>query len=174
MSGAVSGGGGGAAALARRLRRVAAVVGGRDHRDPSLFVLAFALWMLFSAATLLAPGDALEASPVYAIALEIGLREVPVGLGMLLDGLLLLWVLGQARPRVPAWLALASGGLWCFWSLLMLFSALRVGLFSTSAAWMLAASLLLLQASVSAPAAAAPDGREPAVGWGEAGHGRQP
>lgn len=132
---------------AHRLARLWLAAGAFGRRDPTLFIAIFALWMLLSGLSLLAPGSAYDATPVYSLAREYGLAENVVGASMVCDAAVLAWCLGDRPPGVRAWIACMSGALWVFWSVLMFFSALRAGFMSAGAVWTVIASVCLIRSA---------------------------
>ena len=141
-----------------RFTAAAHAAGAFSRRDPTLFLAVFAAWMLLNAVSLLLPGQAFAASPLYALARDLGLPETLTGLLMLLNAMALLWCLGEPRPRVQAWVGLVTGGLWCFWALLMFLSGLRVHLFSATASWNVVAAFCLMQTTRHPVASPQPSG----------------
>ena len=128
-----------------RLGRIWRTAGAFDRRDPTLFIVMLALWMALSGISLLGPGSIFTLLPGYRMAREMGLEENFVGVTMLANAATLLWGLGERPPGVQAWLALVSGALWVFWSLLMVFSGLQAGVWSATALWTLVASFALMR-----------------------------
>lgn len=144
-----------------RLHRLWLAAGAFGRRDPTLFVAVFALWMLLSGVSLLLPGDAYDASPVFSLAKEMNLREPLVGAAMVANAVMLAYCLGDRPPGVRAWVAYMSGALWVFWALLMFFSGLRANYVSGGAIWTIAASVGLIRCAWPLEGSPHPVEREP-------------
>jgi hypothetical protein len=118
-----------------------------DH-DPTTLVFAFAIYALLYGTALIMPGDSFEVSPVYSLARELGVPEVPTGLGMLANGVALLVCLGwRLTATVRSLIAVGTGMGWLFWGGLLVGGGWRVGYFSPGGAWLMLASLIVMQAT---------------------------
>ena len=116
-----------------------------DRHDPSLFIAGFALWVGLFGVSVLLPGDAFSVVPLYRIARELGLSEIVVGGTMVANSVVLAWGLLRPPSGLQSGLALLTGALWMFWSLLMLLSGLRLGFFSATATWTFIAAAIVMR-----------------------------
>lgn len=130
-----------------RLRRAWHACGAWGRRDPTLFIASFAASAILNGLSLLATNDTFSRSPVYSVAREIGVPENFTGSIMVLNGLGLLWGLGDRPPRVQSALALLTGILWCFWAFMLGAGGWRYGFYSSSAGWNFLMSLALMRVS---------------------------
>lgn len=117
------------------------------RRDPTLFLAIFAAWALLNGLSLIVSENAFARTPLYAVALDLGLSDNLVGGGMVIDGVLLIWGLGDRPPRISAVIAMTTGLLWAFWSVLLFLGGMRAGLYSSSAAWTLLAACGVMRTS---------------------------
>ena len=130
--------------------------------DPTTFLVGVAAWAILTAISLLLPGSAFDASPVYAVARSWWVSEDQWGVILLIDGLALLasiatgsFVVTPASRRalVPwrAGTAILSGFVFFTWGGLLLAGAAGLangwnaifshGFFSAAGAWTLFAGV---------------------------------
>lgn len=118
-----------------------------SHRDPTALVFAFAVYALLYGTSLLLPGETFDISPVYGVVREL-VPEDAAGVGMLLDGVLLLACLGWTfSPPVRSLVAILTGAGWCFWGGLLLLGGMRVHYFSPGGAWVFVCALIVMQST---------------------------
>ena len=143
----------------RTIRRVAACATGYD---PTTFLVGVAAWGVFTGISLLLPGAAFDASPVYGVVRGWWLSEDQWGEILLLDAAALLGSIaaGARMPTVERRRALApvrgavailSGLLWALWGGLLLAGAAGLangwggiaahGFFSAAGAWTVFAAI---------------------------------
>ena len=130
--------------------------------DPTTFLVGVAAWGILTAISLLLPGSAFDASPVYSVARSWWVTEDQWGVILLIDGIALLASIASGsvvvtpagrRALVPwrAGTAILSGLLYFMWGGLLLAGAaglargwggiLSHGFFSAGGAWTLFAGV---------------------------------
>lgn len=111
-------------------------------------VLAFAVWSLLSAASLLLPGDAFSIAPSYRSLVRLGVPEEVWGGLMLCDALVLVWITVFDRIVFQAAATAVSGGFWLYFGAHVLVGGMEVGILSVIGCWEVVAGLGLLAATV--------------------------
>lgn len=142
-----------------RLRHLQRTVGALGRRDPTLYLLLFAAYTLVNGMSLILTERSFDKVPQFAVAREWGLNDNWVGSAMVLNGVMLLWSLGDRRSaHIRALVALVTGALWLAWSSIVMAGGFRIGLAATSASnWVVIAAIGLLRiASTPYPDAVKP------------------
>lgn len=88
--------------------------------------------------------NAFSRTPVYSVAKDLPLSDNSVGMGMLINGLLLTYILGARSYITRATILWGTGLLWMFWSVIMFWGGARFGLYSSAAVWTLICGVILL------------------------------
>ena len=118
------------------------------QRDPTLVVLAFALWSLFSGASLLGPGEIFLVNPPYRPLARLGWPEEVWGVTMLADAALLGWTTLWTGLLARSAAAALSGGFWLYFGAHVLAGGFEAGFISVIGCWEVCAGLGLLAATV--------------------------
>ena len=130
------------------------------RRDPSLFLVAFAMWSLISGVSFLLTADTFLRAPQYSVAAELSLNDNIIGAGMVLDGLVMLWCVGSRPPLLQTTIALMSSALWVFWSMIVIAGSYRRGVAAPGSLWSMLAAVTLMIVSTKAWSEPAPIPRE--------------
>ena len=129
------------------------MVGGRDgthlmRRDPTLVVLAFAVWSGLSGVSLLWPGEMFTAGVSYRGLTKLGVPEEVWGSAMVCDAVVLVWTTLRMSLAVRAAAAVLSGAFWVYFGIYVVIGGLDGGVFSAVGCWEVTAGLGLLAAAV--------------------------
>ena len=117
-------------------------------RDPTLVVLAFAVWSLLSGISLLGPGEAFLLGPYYQPLVRLGLPEEVWGTLMVLDAALLVRTTLCDGILARSVAATISGGFWLYFGAHVLIGGFDRGVLSVVGCWEVIAGLSLLAAMV--------------------------
>lgn len=116
-------------------------------RDPSTFVLAFAIWAAINGVSLVLPGDAFALNPIYGDMARFGWPDAVWGAIMLADAAALLMSVFLGSVPLRAAIALVSAPAWFFVGALLVAGASRIGLFSAAGGFDLFGALALASTS---------------------------
>lgn len=115
-------------------------------RDPTMALLVLALFAALTGASLLLPGSAFAATPVYATLRDLPVPEDAWGAGWALDGMGLAYAATPGAAPSRTAVLLASTPLWLFFGSQVLLAGLHAGLFSVGGSFILAGGLYCILA----------------------------